>query len=299
MDKINGRVQILDGRLFFSPNCSRTVALPPPLRDKNGCEHNIFLPSLPPTGRLNYFELDIASYANPRWWSLPFGWIAFFPLRPSFSGPIFEKLIMPGPYHSFDEELNGYAMPLGLCNKWLQVDSDLADAVHIVRCHYHPAFIYPLQPSGFGFSRTHRRSGALHMSLRKSRDWFVVWMALLSFVIAHAEDIYPKVKDSASLAKTHWHDLLLQHFNPQWLDALLASTVCSFSSDTPRAGVFLDLPVWDSNRPPPEFFCQFNVPVWYPWTTEMANQSKFAHLAPLLHQLQEATTFISRSPHSP
>lgn len=301
MDKSNGRVQILDGRLFFSPNCSRTVALPPPLRERNGLEHNIFLPSLDlsPTGRLNYFELDIASYAIPRWWSLSFGWIAFFPLRPSFSGPIFEKLIMPGPYHSFDEECNGYSMPSGLCNKWLQVNSDLSDAVHIVRCHYHSAFIYPLQPSGFGFSRTHQRSGALHMSLRKSRDWFVVWMALLSFVIAHAEDVYPKVKDSASLARTHWHDLLLQHFNPQWLDALLASTVCSFSSDTPRAGVFLDLSVWDSNRPPPEFFCQFNVPVWYPWTAEMAPQSRFAHLAPLLYQLQEAATFISRSPHSP
>ena len=29
----------------------------------------------------------------------------------------------------------------------------------------------------------------------------------------------------------------------------------------------------------------------------MANQPKFAHLAPLLHQLQEGTTIISKSPH--
>ena len=300
MDKINGRLQMLDGHLFFSPNCSRTVALPPTLRDKNGCEHNIFLPSLPPTGRPNYFELDITSYTIPRWWSLPFGWIAFFPLRPSFSGPIFEKLIMPGPYYALDEERNGYSMPSGLCSKWLRVENDLADAVYIIRSHYHSTFIYPLQPSSLGFSRTHRRSGALHMASRKSREWFVVWMALLSFVIAHAEDYYyTTVKDSVTLAKTHWRDLLLDHFDPQWLDALLASTVCSFSPDTPRAGVFLDLSVYDPNRPPPEFFCQVHVPVWYPWTVEMANQSKFAHLAPLPHQLQEGTTFISRSPNPP
>jgi hypothetical protein len=296
MDKTNGRVQILGGRLFFSPNCSRTVALPPPARDKNNCEHNIFLPSLQPGVRSNYFELDIATYAIPRWWSLIFGWIAFFPLRPSFTGPIFEKLVMPGPYYAFDEERNGYSMPSGLCDKWLQVDNDLSNAVQIICDHYHSIFIYPLRPLSFGFSRTHPRSGALHMSLRKSKDWFVVWMALLSAVIAHADDTYRMVKDSA---KPGWHDLLLQHFNPQWLDALLASTVLSFSPDTPRTGVFLELSEHDLNRPPPEYFCQFHVPVWYPWSAEIASQPQFAYLAPLPYQLQEGTTFMTRSPHPP
>ena len=122
------------------------------------------------------------------------------------------------------------------------------------------------------------------MSLRKSRDWFVVWMALLSFMIAHAEDHYYTInQDSVTLAKTHWHNLLLEHFDPQWLDALLASTVCSFLPDTPRARVFLDIAVYDINRPPPEFFCQVHVPVWYPWSAEIAKESKFAHLAPLPH----------------
>jgi len=135
------------------------------------------------------------------------------------------------------------------------------------------------------------------MSLRRSKDWFVVWMALLSFVIAHAEDLYPRVQNSARFVKTHWHNLLLEHFNPQWLDALLASTICSFSRHTPRTGVFLDFSVFNPNQPSPEFFCQFHVPVWYCWTKEMANQPKFAHLAPLLYQLQEGATIITKSPH--
>src|SRR5271169_535504 len=239
MDKTNGRVQILDGRLFFSPNCSRIVILPPPARDHNGCEHNIFLPRHQPNGRCNYFELDIARYRIPRWWSLAFGWIAFFPLYPSFSGPIFEKLILPANHqHIFDEERCEYSLASGLSKKWLQVQDDLSDAVHIIHCHYHSAFIYPIQPSGFGFSRAHKHSGALHMSLCRGKDWFMVWMALLSFVIAHAKDVYPTVQNSVRFAKTHWHDLILQHFNHQWLDALLASTVCSFSPHTPRTGVF-------------------------------------------------------------
>ena len=297
MDKTNGRVQILDGCLFFSPNCSRTVDLPPPARDKNDCEPNIFLPRLQPNGWHNYFELDIARYKIPRWWSLPFGWIAFFPLYPSFSRPIFEKLVLPSnQQHVFDDKHCQYLLAWGLSQKWLQVDNDLSDAVHIICCHYHSAFIYPLQPSGFGFSRSHKCSGALHMSLRRSKDWFVVWMALLSFVIPHAEYFYLRHKDSVRFAKTHWHDLILQHFNHQWLDVLLALTVCSFSAHTARTGVFLDLSVFNPNPPPPEFFYQFNIPVWYCWSREIANQPKFAHLAPLYYQLQEGTTIIMKSP---
>lgn len=160
----------MDTYRFFSPNCSCMVALLPPLQDNNGCEYNIFFPSLQPSSRTNYFGLDIASYAIPHWWSLPFGWIAFFPLCPSFSRPIFENLIMPGPYHAFNDKVGGYSMPLSLSKKWLWVNDDLSDAIHIVHCHYHSTFIYPLQPSGFGFLRTHQCSGALHMSLCKSKD---------------------------------------------------------------------------------------------------------------------------------
>ena len=82
------------------------------------------------------------------------------------------------------------------------------------------------------------------MALRKGRDWFVVWMALLSFAIAGAEDTYSSVNDPKFPT---WYDILLQHFDVQWLGALQASTVCSFSPYTSRAGVFLELEVFDSN----------------------------------------------------
>ena len=36
------------------------------------------------------------------------------------------------------------------------------------------------------------------------------------------------------------------------------------STHLPHAGVFLELEVFNSNQPLPEFFCQFHVPVWYP-----------------------------------
>ncbi|KAF8800628.1 hypothetical protein BYT27DRAFT_7216907 [Phlegmacium glaucopus] len=132
------------------------------------------------------------------------------------------------------------------------------------------------------------------MALRRGRDWFVVWMALLSYTIAGAENIHSSAKDSVTLAKPSWYNILLEHFDAWWLEALHASTVCSFSPHTPRAGVFLELEVFDSNQPLPEFFCRFHVPVWYPWSSDVAR--RYEHLAPLPHQLQEGTAFLTKSP---
>ena len=90
-------------------------------------------------------------------------------------------------------------------------------------------------------------------------------MALLSYVIAGAKDICSLVKDSVTRAKPTWYDILLQHFDAQWLDALYASTVCSFSPQTLHAGVFLNLEAFDSNQPLPDFIIssmsQYGIPV--------------------------------------
>ena len=56
MDKSNGRVLVLNGRVFYSPNCSRIVDHPSPIRDNSGMELNHFLPNRQPNGRYNYFD---------------------------------------------------------------------------------------------------------------------------------------------------------------------------------------------------------------------------------------------------
>ena len=198
-------------------------------------------------------------------------------------------------HHVFNEKLDKYFMPSNLSEKWLRVDQDLFDAIYLICHRYLIPFVYPINTFCFGYYKGHTWSGALHMALRRGRDWFIVWMALLSYVIARAKDIYSSVKDSVVLAKPSWYDILLEHFNAQWLNALYASTVCSFSPHTPHAGVFLELEVFDSNQPLPAFFCRFQVPVWYPWSSDLA--LRYEHLAPLPHQLQEGTTFLTKSPH--
>jgi hypothetical protein len=151
MDKTNGRVQILDGRLFFSPNCSHTVDHPPSIRDENGGEPNPFFPNFRFNGRHklapNYFDLDTTKYASPRWWTSAFDWISFFPLTPSLSGPVFEKLFMPRSHRRVsNEDLGQYFMPSNLLDKWLRVGRGLSDAIFLIRHHYPLPFLYPTVP---------------------------------------------------------------------------------------------------------------------------------------------------------
>ena len=118
-------------------------------------------------------------------------------------------------------------------------------------------------------------------------------------VLCHcwSQNIFSSVnlKDSVTLSKPLWSDLLLEHFNIQWLDALYASTIYWFSPQMPCAGIFLELEEFDSNQPLPEFFCRCHVLVWYPWGSNLAR--RYEHLALLLHQLQEGTTLLTKFPH--
>lgn len=50
-------------------------------------------------------------------------------------------------------------------------------------------------------------------------------MALLSYNIAGEEDNHALNKNSAILSKPSWFDILLEHFDIQWLEALYSLTV--------------------------------------------------------------------------
>ena len=297
MDKSKGHVQLIEGHLFYSPNCDRTIdAIPPPCRDEHG-EKNIFLPSTYCT-RPNFFELDIANYRHPRWWSLTFGWIVFFPLSPYMYGPLFEVLTIPRD-HSFvfHEDSQSYSMPENSMLDWQRLENDLAHAISLIKSRYNLAFIYPLGPSVFGYCKRHRRPAGLHMAMRKARDWFVVWMALMSYVVYQGQGLILNDQSSSPLEDMEWYDILQNHFDPQWLEAVAASSICSLSME--RAGVFLDLSKKNEEmQPTVQWFYSSRVPVWYHWNDSFAKHPDFEHLGPLSDQLQNATTTIAKTPAS-
>ncbi|KJA14090.1 hypothetical protein HYPSUDRAFT_209003 [Hypholoma sublateritium FD-334 SS-4] len=294
----SGRVQILDGRVYYSPNSDRTICSTPPVDDPMRSIFHPKIASTLPDGRFNAWDLNAAEYLQPRWWSRPWGWISFFPIEPHFEDPPFTCLLAaPRRANHIYREFNGYVMPNNISLEWLQLDRNLTKATALLQTYYQIAAVRPISPWGFGYPRWHKDRRHLLVSINKGREWFGVWMALFSFVIARAETVEREFASYPHLAKDNWKTLLTKNgFDRTWIDSILRSVVWSFSQETVRAGVFLHLPPRDELQPEVEWFCSYHVPVWYPWEKEQASNRKWAHLAPPVHVLQMGTTNITINP---
>ncbi len=156
-----------------------------------------------------------------------------------------------------------------------------------------------MNPWGFGYNKSRKRPAAVMRSIHKSRDWFLVWIALLSYLIACAESTEAELEPYTFLAKKNWAEYLMeQGVDRTVLDALISSFAFQFDLSIPRSGVFLRIPPKDDSQPSVEWFCSFDIPVWYPWGEEQAKNSRLSSLAPENYELQLGTTTISKSPSS-
>ena len=189
-------------------------------------------------------------------------------------------------------------MPRSLAKRWFQIEQELFNAIHIIQSHYQIPIIYPVYPSAFGYLKAHKSKEGLTLSMTKAKDWFTIWMALFSYVIAQATTIRKELDSYPSLVRTDWYELLLQHeCDPQWLEAIEASTICSFSPNTTRTGIFMHLSSQNQLQPPLQWFYNLHIPVWYPWNDTVSKDPNFKDFAPLPHQLQQMTDDFSPVTH--
>ena len=285
------RVLKLNGELVYSPNSARCVEIPDVSTEKG----NPFMPT-PRQGRMNYWEFDISQFRKPRWLQRAFVYHAFIPIHPTFNSFLFAPILHATPrFIRLEDKM--YILDPREKDAWLLLDNTLYGAARVLKHKYNVAMIYPANPWYMGYLRPHAKLSTLRLCLQKSRDWFVVWMGLLSFLIANSE--------SVSLEKAErwlWMSILQDHgkpfgITPAWVDALSMSSVHSFTPNTLRTGTFLHLPSRDL-QPSVEWFCSFNVPVWYPWGQAQMADPSLAHLAPPSHMVQESHTFILLVPSS-
>jgi hypothetical protein len=114
------------------------------------------------------------------------------------------------------------------------------------------------------------------------------------------------VKDRV-LAQQRWRDVILAkcadvYIDAAWFDNLLDTTVASFSPQVWRTGTFVYIIPGNHQerenlcQPKVEWFMEFNVPVWYRWDKEAASLRENQYLAPLEFQLQQADSFMRKSP---
>ncbi|KAF8881965.1 hypothetical protein CPB84DRAFT_1851432 [Gymnopilus junonius] len=215
-------------------------------------------------------------------------------IRHAFEGIIFGVLhdIVP---HVEPIEGGRYALSSRRVELWQQMeDALLMIAHHLTQCYTTGirAAISPIPSSLLGFKRSFYtlRTACLHVAT--SRDWFLVWMSLISSKIA---DIETKVQAQPD-NRGDWFAVLVNHEVPQdWLSAIQSSIICDFSQQCPRIGTFLDIHNPHPDQPSVEWFYSWNVPVWYcPGSGH--DQPKLEYLQPPLHLLQAVTTFISKVP---
>lgn len=307
LDKSAGRVQILDGYLYYSPNCSRNVQLPPP----HCTGSNPFSPPSEPNQKKNLWRLDTSVYEQPQWWCDCYGWIAFYNKNALDTRSTFLHILnVSTAQYAFQEDV-GYTLPQRQADEWLSLDKKLESACVELICHYRfiPA-LYPARPWAFGYLYPHSKRGNLSRCLEKSRRWFGVWLGLLSYVIAEAESKEVELVNNPLLAKQNWKDMLVAkcsavHIDLAWIDLLLDTSVASFAPYVWRTGTFLYItPGNHSERENRfqlrvEWFVRFGVPVWYRWDDHAASLPHNKYLAPLEYQLQAANSFIRKYPSLP
>ncbi|KDR73904.1 hypothetical protein GALMADRAFT_141674 [Galerina marginata CBS 339.88] len=294
-EKGGGRVQIINGDLYYSPNSRRDITdIPKPdHHQKEGVCANIFNPS----GSLshNVSFMNLSDYQSPRWWNLQFGWVGFTPRNPKFSGPVLAILDRIPQARELDfAEGKGYGMPPEALHEWSGLENDIKHMVMLLGNFTGIPIILPPYPEVFGYKARHSSRKTAILSFRRSRDWFVLWIAAISFRIAVAETKTEATMHSIRLALADWYThLVSKGCWESWLDGLTMSPmVQDFSLWTERAGTFVSLPKLqeDLRWPRIEWLCRFNIEVWYLWKPEWASTPKFATFSPLDYQLQSIAT---------
>ena len=285
IDRMQGCVLVINGDIFYSPNSSRQVAAPPPPIP----QHNIF----------NYRSVCLADFSQPRWWSAEFGWLSFVSLSPSFASFPFDCLTCI-PYYCEVVDA-GYRFNSNVAGRWSKLDSFLLYITTSLIKAAKVSIIRPFSPWAFGYLDAFKHTGTPHRRATLGRDWFVIWMGMLSYLIAIVDNHRTSTLDDA--VPTWFEILATLGFDQGWLSGIHSSTVCSFSPFTPRTGVFVHLCEEDRSLPPIDFFCKYHVPVWYPWGPQQekraANHHWFTAYAPLPEQLQAATSSLVRIPSPP
>ena len=276
-----------DGTIYYSPNSTRHVFVPP--RTDPG---------------IYQFEKKNAQldrFQHPQWWTEPYGFLAFVPLIPSFEGAAFGCLreIVAYIHQSVDGK---FVLRPEKVAQW----KDLEDLIFLVSSllKHQSKFLLgaslpPIAPSYLGYSLPFNESRTVRVRVIAARDWFVILMGHLSFLLGHFElDLIRSIPNDFDVPR--WFTFLESHGIPQyWLSGLLASTVCDFSSRCPRVGIFLDF-LHGGRQPQVKWYTFLNILVWYPWTASHEKEVKlrqdFDYLRPPADLLQVAATFLIRTP---
>ena len=252
IDHSRGRIEILNGDIFYSPNPPMNGG-PVVLPKYQDPEHHIF--SL-------HSGIQWRHLLLPRWYASRSIFLSFLTLNPVTTGYPFDRLAHIPAQDYIDGQ---YVLKEEGRESWSKLEQDLIlITMHLRIASGSRLFVdRPFAPWAFGYSRPSQSHKVMKKRAGLSRDWFQIWIALLSYLIACLEtDDNDPIPAWYILLKSNGYDELL-------LNGIRSSDAVNFSPDVPRVGTFLDIN--DASAPPPDWFIKFGLPVWYHLSTSMIN----------------------------
>lgn len=290
-----GSVTLHEGLLYVSPNCKRAVKIPKP-------------------GRYDPFrvktDLMFEDFKQPVWWSPDDAWLSFIPLAPSFVARPFHALCWIPKFDKSSGLGNSpprYYMRVDDGMAWRRIEDQVKETAMRLRLMFNIESELPPTPSeNIKYEQGFRTLREAQDSAAAARDWYGVWMGLLSFCIAWSK-LVTRIRDTNPAAGPVWyqklHDWDDKRWPQSWLDGLNHSTVCQFNADVPRAGIVADWTALEKLRPDINWFLEHHVPVFYPWTAhterKIVESPILRNLKPPIHLLQTALTLMFRTPSLP
>lgn len=258
------------------------------------------------------------SLHQPRRWSYTFGYVCFTPLTQLVLNiPLIHHLVHL-PQLVLKEGL--WSLPDHVIQSWDYLNNIIYDVSMNLRSFSQAAALLPFTPQGMGYYQQYHSEAKAQQIIRYSRDWFLVWLGVLSYLIANARspsDSSPPRRlprpsthepgqplNKLEYEQDDWERYLHQHQHLRhFVRQLGSSIIAKPKSNIPRAGLVVNLMHNDDRgQPSMQWLLEHNIPVWYPWNeavTRYASQNNLASLAPPPHLLQNLQTTFFSTPSAP
>lgn len=261
------RFQDVDNVRYFSPNSLVTAPLITAI-DTNHTNPFPFSAKGEPSG------FQYSTILQPRPWTAAYGWMAFVPVslwyKEKQPGSIVGTLShIPTIEHLTNETRTAHGYRLQDPNPWFDLERDLYSAAVALKASLHLPCIVPPLPRIFGFHNMHRTHQTLKKITEKSREWFLVWFGLLSYLLADAEYRYDPLQRSDYPPYPTWRKILKDEgFSDAWMDGLSCPPIMHFWAAHRRVGCIVNLQAVDQGPALAEWLILHGVPVWYTWSED-------------------------------
>jgi len=252
IDHSCGRIEILNGDVFYSPNPNGSWVV---LSEYQDPQSHIF--SL-------HKGIQWHDFLHPHWHASRTIFLTLLTLNPIITGYPFDRLVHIPTQDCLDDQ---YTLKKEGQESWSRLERNLILAtMYIHNALKSKLFIdHPFASWAFSYSHPSPTHQIMKKRAALSQDWFQIWIALLSYFIActgiHDSDTIPP-----------WYTLLQSEGLDEWfINGIRSSDAVNFSHDVSRVGV-----------PHLAWFIQFNVPVWYHLSTSLISGTPNNPLANLV-----------------